>query len=321
MRHHSRFVRNSGFSLVEVVVAATVTLLLSLTVAESLRHSVDMNNRIVRSDTATQREQQMLGDVRQVALSAIRVYGNRDIGNSLFAALGNASDPEVPFTRLPCWHQEGTLRRDMVGEQYTGNALMFLVEEEPLDVSQTGFTRRVDRVRFVAFYLRSRGGGARQRLDLVRFVSKPYVTYKSVVGISDPITRSWLVGELHTRGHRRLFKVDEPRSSAFYPISSSGATSSTPVSNAIIAQAPTIRTRSLFRDHKMAVAPNHDEFKVPGFGQVDDTLPGFPGGFEVKLVGAYGAQRIAARLVVVHGSNTTDRAVTRVTRMFTIGAR
>ncbi len=318
--------KQSGITLLEVIIASTLTAMITLGLAKAVDSGVALNERILNDDRGAEREQRLLGEIRHASFGALRVYGDSPVGTTLFAALENSGLPPLAGTQLPVPDRTGTLRPDAAGDRKVGNALFFLVEERPLDIENGGFSFRVDRVRFVAFYLTERtdaltAGDVTARLDLVRWISRPYVTKRSIERVPAGTTRTYVCTQLHGRGYRRTFTPDVLRNQAFHRITAGGAVTSSPVVDPVIAESTRVPARALFAKQSISVAPNKPRLNVPKFTFLDPTKPKFPSGFEVKIVGPFAASRVGVRLTALNGRRGHDASVIDVTRIFTIGAR
>ena len=316
--------RSAGHTLVEVTVALVLATVLAFGLAETVGRAVSAHNQILVQDVGTRLHQRTLGDVRRAAFSAVRVLGDDAQGAPYLAALDTTGLPMLPGTRLPVLDTSGRLAEDLV-DRKTGNAILLIVEDQPLDLTPIATPHRVDVVRFVAFYLSRLDekviAEQDDRIDLVHFTSLPYVVRASVDAVEDTVEQDALLDDLVALGYDRLITLDVDIDQAFHDVDSSGDVATLPTVDPVIA--PSIRhpTRRLLFGRHMSVAANGARIGVPRFALPDPDELAFPSGFEVKVAGPWAARRVLVRLALVTGAAGSHDVATDVTKVFTVGAR
>jgi hypothetical protein len=186
----------SGFSLVEVIVASTIFMGLVLvvsTLAISGSNAQDLGRRIARM---TEVAQEVNDGMRLELVSSMRVFGNDVDGNGMLDVLDLSTSPTpISVRRLPTIDLDGPFRQDSTGDEITGNCALFayLAWRDRFRCS-SGTFYLVDVYRVVHYYLSPADGGPRPGkrggLDLVHFVSEPLVDADAIDGIADATDRA-----------------------------------------------------------------------------------------------------------------------------------
>ncbi len=322
-RPHARS-RRRGHTLVELSVAVALSVGLAIGLAETVGRAISAHRQILVQDVGTRLHQRTLGDIRRAAFSAIRVLGYDGTGGAYLDAIEKGALTLLPGSRLPVLDTSGRLAEDIV-ERKTGNALLFVVEEQPLDLTPVATTYRLDVVRFVAFYLTRVNekviADQGDRIDLVQFTSMPYVLLAGVDAVTDTAEQDALLDELVTLGYDRLITLDVALNVAFHDIDAAGTVASSPTTSPVIAASTRHPPRRLLRRRQMSVAENGAAIGVPRFALPDTNALQYPSGLEVKVAGPWAARRVLIRLALVTGAAGSLDIATDITKVFTVGAR
>jgi len=332
----------AGFSLAEVIVATTIFMGLVLivsTLAVSGSKAQDLGRRISRM---TEVAQEVADDIRLELISSVRVFHNDGLGNATLAALDLTNAPEPVVTRrLPTVDRDGSFRRDTVGDEITGNTLLFayLVWRDSF-VCTSGKQYLVDVFRIVHYYVSPADGGPgpniRGGLDLVRFESEPLADADAVDSIVDPVDRAEVLSHLanatpDAAGHvndpvevvwRRTGAPEDPGtlrqiddtdgSLSDNPISGSGR----PDPWAILPS--TDHVVGLLAYRRAAVASNFD-LVAPGISRfaIRDDAADFPHGFETQVTGPTSARRVLLHVVLIDSGRAGAPAWSQVQTIVT----
>lgn len=309
-------------SLVEVTVATSILIGALLMVQEVIGTTQAAQVYIVARDRASQQSAKLIADLRSVGLSSRRVYQDDAEGRSYLTALDTAALPIIADARLPVVDPIGRLERDAVGVRRTGDALLLACEDTPMQIPTSGARHRIDIVRFFAVYPMRRTGkvvdAIADRIDLVRFTSRPYADRASIDSISDPLEKADVVTALRAAGITRTWVAGVTIDQAFFALNTDGTISSTAVSTPIIDATPDNRPRTMLGDSRSSVAPNSPQLHVPSLAQIDNTIPSFPSGFEVKVVGPSGGRQVLVRLTLITGAHAGPDAASTTSRLFSV---
>ena len=263
--------RNAGFTLLEVVIGAAIASAMTLALTETITATLRAQSQMTTKDTALVQAHEVLSDLRSAAFASRRVYGNDSEGAGYFAALDTSAAPPLAGTRLPFVVSNARLTPDGPSETRTGNALLFAVESGPLEVLAGADRYRVDRVRFLAFYLTAVPGkvvDARDdKLDVARFVSGHYVDRASLEGISDSLDRASVVVSLVAAGIDYAWSPGEDADQAFFALGNAGSIAATPWLTPTISADPDWDTTGLLRSSRMSIAGNGEAPRVPFYAQ------------------------------------------------------
>jgi len=104
----------------------------------------------------------------------------------------------------------------------------------------------------------------------------------------------------------------------FFALNADGSISTTQVVAPVIDTTPDNRPRSMLGDSRSSVAPNSPALRVPSFAQLDNTMPAFPSGFEVKVVGPSGGRQVLLRLTLLTGAHSGPDAASTTERLFSV---
>lgn len=321
----------AGFSLMEItVVLAIVSVIMILVyslIEETMRVTLfneSHNDLAILSQSAVNTLQ---SEVQQARLA----FEEDALGASYRTALTMPSGVTVwPDSRLPIFAAAGEIEPDPTGQRFTGNSLLLARQLEPLSITYdhdgNAGTPEVeflaDRYRFEYFFLsRSNAksfSGSGMTLDLLMSRSAEYADYFQLDSLDDASTGR-IVQKLIAKGMSRAWNPGATLNSAFFTLA--GATDGT--FNAAIngPTIPVVHTTTLLRpffgvhdDEQrlaggMAISGRIDysiafgTFSLPApvrvFAQADNTKPGFPSGFEVKVAGPSRNRKVMTRVVLM----------------------
>lgn len=312
----------SGMSLIEVTIATSILIASLLMVQEVIGTTQAAQVYIAARDRASQQSADLIADVRSAGLSSRRLYQDDDEGRGYLAALDTAALPILGDTRLPVVDPVGRLDQDAIGVRRAGNALLLACEDRPMQIPTSGARHRIDIVRFFAVYPTRRTGkvadALADRIDLVRFTSRPYADRASIEQVTDPGEKVEVVLALRAAGITRECLAGVPIAQAFFSLNADGSISTTEIVSPIIDATPDNRPRAMLGNSRSSVAPNSPALHVPFLAQLDNTLPAFPSGFEVKVVGPSGGRQVLVRLTLVTGAHTGPDAASTTERLFSV---
>jgi hypothetical protein len=316
--------KQSGFSIPELVVASAIFMGLVLMISSlaiSGSEAQDLSQRIARM---TEVAQEVTDDMRLQMLGTVKIFGDDQIGNESMDMLDlDQAPPPITSRRLPVIDMDGAFRADEVGDEVTGNALMFayLAWRDRFRCT-SGNEYLVDVFRWAHYYMSPRDGGpapgTKGGLELVRFVGEPLADADGVDAITDAVDRAEVLlhlfggtpdtaGESHAAVQLVWSRTMDPQAvGAFRQIDDSdGSLSDTPIAGsgratpwAIMPAPQGIEPMLAYR--RASVASNY-EMTAPGLSRfaVRDDDAGFPHGFEAQIIGPTSARQILLHMVLV----------------------
>lgn len=325
-----------GFSLVEItVVLAIVSALMILTyqMIEETMSATLFNES--HNDLAVM-SQQAVNAIQTELLQTKLVYEDDTDGNDYRKALKFASPASVwTSSVLPVMESTTAIfKPDTAKDRFTGNSLLLVRQMPPLSIMYdddgVGGTPEVellaDRYRFEYIYLRrdtrQSFAASGQSADLMFATSADYADYFQLAAIKNkPGT---VVSKLLAAGLKRAWDPGKPLNQAFYELSAATDGTFDPAINK-----PSIdvaRTRTLLRgligahvSGKMAYSVAFAGFPIRQplsvFAKPDATLPAFPSGFEVKIIGPAGNRQVLTRILLManYGKTYESQQATVVT--------
>jgi prepilin-type N-terminal cleavage/methylation domain-containing protein len=318
-----------GFSLVEItVVLAIVSALMILTyrMIEETMSSTLFNES--HNDLAVM-SQQAVNAIQGELLQTKLVYEDDATGNDYRAALKFASPPSVwTSSVLPVMESTTTVfKPDTAKDRFTGNSLLVVRQMPPLSIlydhDGVAGTPEVellaDRYRFEYIYLRRETrqsfAGSGQSADLMFATSAEYADYFQLAAIRNK--SGTVVSKLIAAGLKRAWDPGKPLGQAFYELSAAtDGTFDPPLNKPAIDVA---RTRTLLRgligarvSGKMAYSVAFAAFPISQplsvFAKPQASLPGYPSGFEVKIIGPAGNRQVLTRIVLMASYGKTFEA-------------
>jgi Prokaryotic N-terminal methylation motif len=315
--------RQSGFSLVEVAIAAAIFMALVVVISTLAVTGTDAQELGRRISKMTEIAQDVTDDLRLELVSSSRLYSNDAEGQELLDLLDLTQAPApIASRRLPTVDLDGPFRQDTVGDEITGNAILFsYLAWRDRYRCVSGTEHLVDVYRIAHYYLSDEGGGpaagSRGGLDLVHFVSEPLADGAAIDNIlstadREEVARHLLNGtpDLEGRSHDPIQVVWRRSSSptalgALRQIDDDGTLSDTVLSgtNRPDPWAILPKDRSARGDTptgRASVATNFD-LEAPGISRfaVRDDANGFPHGLEAQIVGPSAARQLLWHIVLI----------------------
>lgn len=320
-----------GFSLMEITIVMAITSVVMILVYSLIEETMQVtlfneshNELAILSQSAVNTLQ---SEVQQAKLA----FEEDALGASYRTALTMPAGVTVwPDSRLPVFAAAGEIEPDLAAQRFTGNSLLLARQLQPLSVMYNhdgnNLTPDVeflaDRYRFEYFFLsRSNAksfGGSGMTMDLLMSRSAEYADYFQLDSLDDASTGR-IVQRLIATGLSRAWNPGATLNSAFYTLS--GATDGTfnaPINGPTI---PVVHTTTLLRpffgvhddeqrlaggmgisgriDYSMAFGSFTLPTPVRVFAQADNTKPGFPSGFEVKIAGPSRNRKVMTRVVLM----------------------
>jgi hypothetical protein len=304
-----------GMTLIEAAAAGAVILALTGLIAQSLAN-------LSRTQAFTQGQmrlseltERIVGSVERDARYSVWMFADDADAAAYFSRLDLSGVVLATGSRLPALTALGYFNTDPAGTPETGNLLMLGRSTTPLLVdlsaAQDGSDLvRVDRLRFVLYYVTPATGGA---IDLGRWGSMPLARYPDLESIADSGRRTDVAARLHQAGVRYAWKPGESAFSGLYQIQETGWIAPLPA-GAKVAEDPRQRNRGLFEPRSARLAPNGSvgNTTVPRYAAAAGI---FPGGFEVKLDGPPTGKLLLVRIVATGGASGTLQNWAEVARV------
>lgn len=316
----------SGFSLVEVVIATSLFMGLVLVVSSLAISGSDAQDLGRRISHMTEVAQEVTDDLRLEMVSSVRLYSDDAEGAGVLSLLSLSSAPTpIAVRRLPKVDIDGPFRQDSATDAITGNALLFayLAWRDRFRCT-SGNEYLVDVFRLTHYYMSPRDGGPspsiRGGLDLIRFVSEPLADADAIDHIADPTDRAEVLmhlvggtpdiaGDRHAPLQVVWLRSGTPGAvGTLRQIEESDGSLSTAVLGgtgrpdpwAILPSSDGVDALLAYR--RASVASNFD-LVAPGVSRfaVRDDVAGFPHGFEVQLIGPTASRQLLLHLVLVDG--------------------
>lgn len=264
--------------------------------------------------------QKAVNTIQTEVLQAKLVYEDDAVGNAYRAALAFPSTPSVWTTSvLPIIDSNTTtFTADTSTQRFTGNTLFLVRQLPPLSIMYDHDNVKntpdveflADRYSFQYFYLRKESGqsfgGSGQAVDLMRATSAEYADYFQLSSVTAQPGK--LVQKVIAAGLAQAWDPGKPLGSAFYQLS--GATDGSFDAALKTPTIPIVSARSLLPglfggriSGRMAYSVGFATFPIPQklamFARTNTSLPNYPAGFEVKIIGPSRNRQVLARLVVM----------------------
>ncbi len=314
-----------GFSLIEITVTLAIVSAIMIVTYQLIEQTMTVTMFNESHNDLTVMSQKAVNAIQTEVLQAKLVFEEDAVGKEYRDALAFPKAPSVWTTSvLPLIDPTvTTFAPDGASQRFTGNALFLVRQLPPLSVTydhdglnNTGDVEFLaDRYTFQYFHLRKDTGQSfaksGQSVDLMRATSETYADYFQLVSVT--ANPGALVQKLIDAGLKRAWDPGKPLTSAFYNLSS--ATDGT-FGNAL--NKPTIsvvQTRTMLPGlfgGRISGRMNYSvgfpkspgpPFPIPQplavFARPDASLPGYPGGFEVKIIGPSRNRQVLTRLVLM----------------------
>lgn len=324
--------REAGYSLIEVIIAASLVLMLAFLVLSMSMSGTEAQKYSERMTRVTEITQSLLGEMRNDLQSSVRLFHNDALGNAYIGLLDLTGLPAPSAARLPTLDSAGFFDPDVVGSEKTGTSLLFARHAWTDEFQATsGNSYRVDVYRMQSYYMAQEGVGAQPGsatgMNLVRYVSEPLANGSQVDRISDPTDQAEvlvhlrdatadLFGDLHDPVQVVWMVGQDPAmTSTLRQILADGSLSDNsvaprPVGSWQIVADPRQSAADMlsYRHHSIATNYAPGVMGVGSYGIIDNSGDGFPHGFEVQLIGPSAARQILLHLTVVSTNNNGRKA-------------
>lgn len=320
-----------GFSLMEITVVLAIVSVLMIVVYSLIEETIQVTMFNESHNDLAMLTQAAVNTLQGEVMQTKFAFEEDTLGSSYRSALTLPSYVTVwTNTLLPRFDAGGEIEPDPASQRYTGNSLLLARQLEPLTITydDDGLPNTpeveflADRYRFEYVYLSRTGvksfGGSGMTMDLMMSTSGEYADFFQVSSMT-PAATGRIATKLLAAGLTRAWNPGQPLNSAFYTLS--GATDGT--FNAPV-NAPTIpisETRSLLRgmmggriSGRMDYSVAFGTFAIPTpmrvFAQPIAAQPGFPSGFETKIVGPARSRKVMTRVVLMshYGAKKTYEA-------------
>ena len=295
-----------GFTLVELMLSVLILALVVLAATTFIVNSLKTNQHLEAQTDSSTYANATLSQMRW-RLTASRRLLDRSAGGDLYLEMVDLSDAPARMngSRLPLVVSDPPLAAPA---DAVGNSLLFAEVLEPFTEPET--VRRVDRYRFVYYYLSprpvTRFGPFSEVTDLIRWESVEYADFTQLDSL-DEETAAKMATALRSAGIEHAGDVDAPPEAAFSALNYTGLVKPPEPTHTIrkvihvhavdgigVGQASTgVRALSVARNsgEDFAIAT-----RVPLYAEADET--GFPGGFEVVIGGPTRGRKVVLRLVL-----------------------
>lgn len=322
---HSARQSEKGFSLIEITVTLAIVSVIMIVTYQLIEQTITTTMFSESHNDLAVMSQKAVNAIQTEVLQAKLVFEDDPVGNAYRGALSFPITPSVWTTSvLPIIDPATTtFTPDGATERYTGNALFLVRQLPPLSVlyDHDGLNNTpdieflADRYTFQYFYLRKDTSesfaGSGQSADLMRATSDEYADYFQLAGVTaKPGT---LVSKLIAAGLKQAWDPGKPLASAFYLLS--GATDGAFDSALINPTIPIVLTKTMLPglfggriSGKMSYSvafptTSGPAFPIPHplsvFARADASLPNYPAGFEVKIIGPSRNRQVLTRLVLM----------------------
>jgi prepilin-type N-terminal cleavage/methylation domain-containing protein len=314
-----------GFSLIEITVTLAIVSVIMIVTYQLIEQTMTATMFTESHNDLAVMSQKAVNAIQTEVLQARLVLENDATGNQYRSALSFPTAPSVWTTSLlPVIDPStSTFTTDAATERFTGNTLLLVRQLPPLSILYDHDDKKgtsdieflADRYAFQYFYLRKDGSqsfaGSGQAADLMRATSEQYVDFFQLSGVSAEPGN--LVKKVIAAGYKHAWDPGKPLDSAFYPLADAkDGDFDEPVKTPTI---PIVSVRSMLPglfggriSGRIAYSvgfpkPTGPAFPIPQplavFARTDASLPGYPAGFEVKIIGPSRNRQVLTRLVLM----------------------
>lgn len=319
MRHSEK-----GFSLMEITVTLAIVSVIMIVTYQLIEQTMSATMFNESHNDLAVMSQKAVNSIQTEVMQARLVFENDTAGNEYRTALTFPTTPSVWTTSVLPVIDAGTTTfvPDPATDRYTGNSLLLVRQLPPLSILYDHDGKKgtadieflADRYTFQYFYLKKDGhsfAGSGQSADLMRATSEQYADYFQLKAVTaKPGT---LVSKLIAAGMNHAWDPGKPLTSAFYKLSS--ATDGTFGSAITTPTIPIVQTKTMLPglfggriSGRMTYSVGFPKststaFPIPQplsvFARPDASLPGYPAGFEVKIIGPSRNRQVLTRLVLM----------------------
>lgn len=323
-----------GFTLVEMILASTLLCMMVFAVATLSLSGAQAQEYARRLTRATEITQDLIDQMRLELVSSVLLFGNDTTGQHSLALFDLAGAPTPSAgRRLPTVDAAGSIQRDTVSDQITGNSLFFTkLAWSDRFVCTSGREYLVDVYRWLYYYLTPEEGGpvagSSIGLNLVRVISEPIVDGAEIDGITSATDRAEVLrhlraatpdssGVTHTSCEVVWSLGTDPNvvGSLREINPADGTLSNTPLAATgrpnpwkIERSQQTVLGLLSYRHHSVATNYSPATLGVSRYGYRTDTGGGFPHGFEVQIVGPSSARQVLLNLLVASTNRSGSTA-------------
>jgi type II secretory pathway pseudopilin PulG len=324
--------RQSGFTFVEVTIAAALVLILAWLVATLIIDGTRAQKYAERQARVTEITQDIVDEMRSSLGASIRIFGADAVGQSYRSRVVLQQGMHAPLStgRLPSIVAGGSFDEELPQELRTGNELLmarFAWTDEFRTETDSVF--RVDVYRLEYWYLTPDGLGPREGapdgLNLARWVSEPLADSVQIDRIADPAERQAVCRHLRQATPGTDGRVRDPVSvvwhvgeapdttGTFQSIQEDGSLQNAPPVGRSATWEIHGDTRLsdpdilVYRHHSVATNFARSVMGVGRFGLISPDGDGFPHGFEVQVIGPSAARQILLHLSLVSSNNNGRR--------------
>lgn len=330
--------RQAGFTLIELVIAATLLGLMIMAVSTLSVSGAQAQEYARRLTRATEIAQDLVDEMRTELVSCVRIFGNDAEGNASLAVFDlDGAPPPISSTRLPSVDAMGTIRRDTVADPLTGNSL-FLTRLVWTDrfLGGSGREYMTDVYRWIYYYQTTEEDGPTPGsaigLNLVRVSSEPLVDAAAIDAVTNVADRAALLQHLY-EGTPDANGIRHPPCQVVWRRGELPATSGTlreinpadwTLSNSPLAASGrpspwrVLRREAVprgllsYRHHSVATNFAPVAAGVARFGLLTATGDGFPHGFETQVTGPSAARQVLLHLSVASTNRSGHTAFAEV---------
>jgi prepilin-type N-terminal cleavage/methylation domain-containing protein len=313
-----------GFSLMEITVTLAIVSVIMIVTYQLIEQTMSATMFNESHNDLAVMSQKAVNTIQTEVMQARLVFENDTTGNEYRTALTFSTTPSVWTTSLlPVIDAATTtFTPDSATDRYTGNSLLLVRQLPPLSIlydhdgmkATADIEFLADRYTFQYFYLKKDShsfAGSGQSADLMRATSEQYADYFQLKAVTaKPGT---LVTKLIAAGMNQAWDPGKPLTSAFYKLSSAtGGTFGSAIKTPTI---PIVQAKTMLPglfggriSGRMAYSVGFPKststaFPIPQplsvFARPDASLPGYPAGFEVKIIGPSRNRQVLTRLVLM----------------------
>lgn len=317
--------REEGMTLVELLIASLILAIMAVFIGNFLINSFDNNLFIQASGDLGNYSQQTVNTLRLDLTQSKKIFDRRDSGLGFWNKLQFPSEMRPLLgSRLPEIVQQGSfapskfedLQKPFV-QDAVGNILFFVEYLPAFESREDRFV--IDRFRFVVEYLKELKEGSFDAqnpkiLDLVRCESGAYADLVQVADVRDEIIRTKILQGLEAEKVETLWDSQAEPIAAFASVSGFTSRGARDPEHRIQLKNCQSVIKAMGRLNRTlgtiaySVAMNSDEaFRIrdvipkyakPLLGRPLGSVPSFPHGFEVMVIGPKTSRQVFIRLVL-----------------------
>jgi hypothetical protein len=252
--------------------------------------------------------QAAMADLHEDISTSRRMFVEDTTGREYLDALQFGTLPPVAGALLPVIEPQGEFGQDLAGARRTGNCILMAGELKPHDFTapSDGRDYRVNVSRIICYYVADYGfpvAPGLTRFDLARWESLAFVDYGTLMAITTVSARQEMVADLVANANiKYAWDATQPVNLAFFELDTD--VNSIPEAGFSIPPSPVAARapRAYYRRYNASLSQNNtlagSEAAIPKFAlPLVAPPPGFPQGFEIKVVGPSGARKVKTRIV------------------------